>query len=860
MSAIDFVVRGSAGVSERGSVGGSGGASIILGSGQDLSLNLSQGDILSYVRQGQALQIALIDGQMITIEGFFGADGVAQNELFISSNGGLAQVDLTAGEGNLIYAQYVEADSFGKWSPDDDLYFVQGSDVQVAGVQVPDAEAGMLAVPILGGLGGIGLGLAGAGLGVAALAAGAGAGGSDSQEDQLAVAITEGVQSAGHTVDVEDYSDGITISGTGTPGASGVITVSGVAQDVTVDDSGNWTVEFTPEQLPGGEYEADISVTLTDGDQTATATDVLVVDTIANVSVEVETVEADGVVNAAEESDGFTLTGATEEGSSVVVTINGQEYDATVTGSDWALDVPAGTIEGGEYDLEVTVTATDAHGNTASTVDVVHIDTITSLTLDTSAAGGDGTVNQSEHSAGVVVNGVAEGGASVEVNFGGAIQTVQADADGNWSATFASADVPTGELEVPVTAISTDAAGNTATASGSVQVDTELSVTVEANGVVNAVEHADGVTLTGTSAGADTVQVTLGDVTHTATVAADGSWSVDFADGEFATGEVNIPVTVQASDAAGNTDAAQSSLTVDTFVNRLESAPSMVEGDDVVNSAEAADGITLNGVVEVGSTVMVTFQGTTRAATVDANGNWSVSFDASEIPGGTYEANVTIDATDAAGNTASISDTFSVDTDAPDAANIESVTTADNVTRGFSMVNVEDGTSVDVSEYVNTGGNASDVAGGSFVNPINNELQHNFDEGAEVPDGSHLVVTTGDASGNTNSTLLVLDEDGASVVNMDAAALTEFNIGAIDLEYAEDSELTLNIAELEALSGNDNSLVIHGGIDDHVTLNGIAQMTGTREIDGQNYNVFSVGDNGGELIINQDIDFNQNVV
>jgi large repetitive protein len=90
-------------------------------------MNLSRNNILSYVRNGQALQITLVDGQTITIEGFFSPEGVVENELFISANSELAQVDLVAGEGDLLYAQYVDLDSFGKWSPDDDLYFVRGS-------------------------------------------------------------------------------------------------------------------------------------------------------------------------------------------------------------------------------------------------------------------------------------------------------------------------------------------------------------------------------------------------------------------------------------------------------------------------------------------------------------------------------------------------------------------------------------------------------------------------------------------------------------------------------------------------------------------------------------------------------------
>ena len=763
-------------------------------------------------------------------------------------------------------------------------------------------------------------------------------------------------------VDGDDYEDGIDIGGTGTPGATGVITVGGVSQQVTVDGVGNWSASFTTDELPGGEYEEDVSITLTSGDQAATANDVLVVDTVAEVSVAADIVEADGAVSFAEESDGITLTGTTQAGSTVVVTVDGIDYDATVTGGTWSVDLESGVISQGEYDLSVAVTATDNHGNTATTTDVVHIDTVTSVTVDTSAAGGDGMVNEVEHAAGVTVNGLAEANASVVVTLGAISQTVDADASGAWTATFASADVPTGTLELPVTAVSTDAIGNTATATGTVQVDTDLNVGIDTSGVetdgvvnaaehadgvtltgtadagaqvtvvfgtgtrvvtagpngtwsadwvtselptgeldapvtvratdsagnvattsgtvaidtvidatidtsglatdgiVNGVEHADGITLTGTAIGADTASINLGGVLQHVNVAADGSWSADFASGDFASGETSIPVTVRSFDAAGNSDTASSTVVVDTYVNRLDNV-GVVEGDDVVNIAEASNGITLRGVVEEGSTVMVEFEGTTRSASVDADGNWSVDFAASEIPGGTYDTVMNISATDAAGNVASITDTFTVDQDAPETADIESVTTADTVTRGFSMLNVDDGTSVDVTEFVNGSDDAAtDVAGGSYVNPLNGELQHLFDTGAEVPDGSHLVVTTGDAAGNNTSTLVVLDGDGNSVVDMSSAALGDFNIGAIDLEFADDSALTLSVSDLQALSDNDNSLVVHGGTDDTLTLNGAATQTGTQTINGQDYDVYTVGDAAAELIVSQDIDFYQSVI
>ncbi|WP_458790161.1 BapA/Bap/LapF family prefix-like domain-containing protein [Yoonia sp. MH D7] len=1001
MSAIEFVVRGDTGVIERGSVAGAGSSSIIVGAGQDISLNLSRNQVVSYIRQGQALQVTLADGQTITIEGYFSPDGVAVNELFISSNGELSKVDLVSGEGNLLFAQYVDADAFGKWSPNDELYFMRGNELQVAGVEAADGEVGMLFAPLLGGLGGLGpvagLGAAAVVGGATLVAGGKDGGGTDPVDPTPVdptpvdptpvdptpldptpvdptlvppvVNITTGTQSAGHVVNKADYTDGIDIGGTGTPGATGVITVRGVSQNVVVDGQGSWNAHFENGELPDGDYVSDVSITVTNAGLTATAVDKLDVDTVVDVTINANIVETDGTVSFAEESDGVTITGTTDVNTTVVVTIDGIDYDAVVTDSSWSLNLDAGVIKQGEYDLKITATATDQYGNTGSSAEVVHIDTVTSVTLDTSATGGDGTINRVEHAGGAAVNGTAEANATVVVSFGSyATQTVTADSSGNWSYTFPTSDVPKGTLDVEVTAVSTDAVGNKAIATGTVHIDTDLDVfidtsKVETDGTVNILEHSDGVVLSGTAdagatlnvqfgtgtrtitsdangnwsanwnstevphgelhapvtvtardnagnvsttsatvkidtlidvtvdtskvggadnvvngtehpsgviltgyaPGANLVTVTLGGVSHgPITVNGDGSWSTLYTAAEVTTGEEVVVVSVVATDTAGNRDTASGSITIDTYVNRLASSTSKVEHDDIVNKAEASDGIVLNGVVETGSRVYVTLEGTKREATVDEKGNWSVKFEAGDIPVMEAQTVVDIVAVDAAGNTAKISDTFFIDTKAPDAADIISVNDAGSVTRGFTMVNVETGDTVDVSQFVNGASAVQDVNGSSGINSLSGELEHLFAKGQEVSDGSHLIVTNADTAGNTNSTLLVLDEDGTSVVDLSAGALNGFNIGVIDLDFAADSELTLSIADLEGLSDNDNTLIVRGGIDDSVTLNGKATLktdpADPREIDGEYYDVYSIGDNGGELILEQGINFHSSVI
>ncbi|MFN2307004.1 MAG: Ig-like domain-containing protein, partial [Paracoccaceae bacterium] len=323
-------------------------------------------------------------------------------------------------------------------------------------------------------------------------------------------------------------------------------------------------------------------------------------------------------------------------------------------------------------------------------------------------------------------------------------------------------------------------------------------------------------------------------------------------------------VKVTARDAAGNVDSDTGMVEFDTYVNRLESTSGKVAGDDIVNAAEASQGLSFSGVVEAGSTVMVKFEKTTREADVDAQGNWTVSFDASEIPTGTYESGVEITATDRAGNVATISDTFEVDTDIPDAPNTLGYwedKAGGNINPDVSEVGiantVESPDSVTLHQYVDGGDQAAQMRTTYDVVKNNEHVRYYFDDD-KVSDGSHIVVTDTDAAGNSNSTLFAVDDVSSSKIDVTSGALDGFNIGAIDLDFAENSEITLSAADLEAMSDNDNILVIHGGSDDRITLTEDATNAGSTVIDGRTYDVYEVGTNGGQLILDEDILFNPN--
>jgi len=1051
MSAINFVVRDGAGNLSRGSVAGEGESStLIVGAGADISLNLSQGQIVSYTRDGRSLQITLVDGRVITIEGYFVDAGVASNDLFLSADGFLTDVNLSQGAGADYFANYTVDDGLGKFAANDDLYFMRASNVLRADLDADDAEVGMLGAAI-GGLGPL-FGWGGAAAAGAAVVAGGVAASSDGESNSPKVGVTAGtVESSDESVNQEGHADGVTITGTGTPGGEVDVTIGDVTESTTVGEDGAWEVDFAPEDIDPGEYTTDVTVTISTEDGTTTVVESLNVDTVIGADIDAAG-GADGIINMTEFDGGVTLSGAVTGGDSVVVTIDGVDYDATVTDGAWSLDVASSVLGEGEYTQEITVTATDAAGNAFSTSGTIVVDTETSVTVSSDAVGGsDSVVNGVEQSGSVTLNGTAQAGASVEVTFGSATQTVTAGADGTWSATYASGDVPTGERDVPVTVVATDTAGNTATASSTVSIDTlvnNLEITsnsaggsdavvnfdesgeaitmsgtvevgstvsvslhgvvmaanVDSNGnwtvtypggtlpggeyetsvvvtatdgagnsssisetvtvdtvagdlalssqpieiddVVNAVEHADGVIINGTATAGLTVTVGLGDSTLdvvagqdgtwsvnfpagtipqgtyaaditasitdaagnfkevsdtvqidtevvpfnfsqapvegddvinaaeaangvtltgqveagsqvvvefggetvTVTAGANGAWSANFGASAFETSEQTATMTATATDLAGNVSVITDTVEIDTYVNRLTS-DDPVEGDNIVNSSEAADGVTLTGTVEAGSTVMVTFNANgstiTREASVDSSGNWSISYAGTEIPAGSYDASVTIAATDQHGNTDQITDTFRVDTEAPEAPSIESVTINEDGIRGLEINEIDN--DFTVSSISNRGqvSQEGNQDGGFDLGDT-----HLFTFNPELPSGTHLVVNEMDDAGNENATYVVMEESRTDVVSLDG--LNGFDVGSIDLSFATDSELTLDVSSLEGLSDNDNNLIIHGGSDDTVNIAGATKGDTPTSIGDKTFDVYTMGDDA-QIFIEQDI-------
>lgn len=1058
MKAISYVARTDAGSVNRGEISsGESVTPIWAGGGQEISLNLRQIDVGGYARTGQNLEVMLADGRTLVLEGYFGPDGAPASRLFISADGYINEVTLIEASDGAVYAQYGPTEIWGKWSPSDELIFLDGT--EVANVADTQDEVSMLGAGLLGGSGLLGIGGAGAAaVGAAAVIGGLDGsdtptriepsvnepgpiiiGGDDAGPDdspitisgtaqpgsdivveiggevigttadgsgdwdvtfegedypvdgthEVAVTVTEpdgrvtdldgptvvidttppdtsvlnGTVDTGDVVNAEEYDAGFEITGEGEPGATIAVTIDETTHETIVDDTGGWSVTFVAGDVEPGERTTDVTVVSSDAyGNSTTITEAIEIDTIPHpLQVNASSVEGDGTINAAELSDGFAITGTSTPGALVEVTIQGVTQSVvTDAGGQWSANFSASDLPQGTYDATVTATTVDAAGNPSSTSGTFHVDTesqvsITSqhggadsvinqaehgsglavtgttepgstvvvqlgnqtvnatvdasgtwtanftaaqvptgtytttlsatttdgagnsqtatqsvevdteagaLTLNAATIGGDGTVNAAEAAAGVLVTGTADPGAVVAVSLGGVVHNTVADSAGNWQTTYQNGEIPGGDYTAPVSASVTDAAGNSRSVEATAEVDTrvdnlslgDLGVATNADGgdVINADVSAAGFPVTGTVEPGSVVSVTLNGVTRQASVDADGNWTANFLPGDIADGEYMADITVDVVDPAGNPAQLNEQVQVDTLVNSLSQDATPIEGDGVINATEAADGVTVTGQVEPGSSVEVKVFGQTYSALVAANGAWVLDIPAGDIPVADQSYDMAITATDGAGNTSAITETLTVDAIAPDDPDVVGYFREGGGYRNVTLETSGDDVAI---HQIDAGGTVSELSLFAQENAFLGETDYFFTDAAggstTIPDGSQLVVTSTDTAGNDASTYLVLDETSTNTVDAGNANLAPFQIETIDLRFGDQSQLSLTEDQVLALSDNSDQVVVRGGADDTVTITG-AQRTGSTVLEGEKFDIYTLGDDA-TVVVDDDI-------
>ena len=489
-----------------------------------------------------------------------------------------------------------------------------------------------------------------------------------------------------NTVNQLAHAQAQILSGSVTGAAAGdrvTITINSVDYTTVVDAAGNWSLGLPASVVQGltdGTWTIDVSVTDRSGNTGSTSLDV-VVNTVTPV-IAISTLAADDVINATEKGEDLQISGTSNqpEGTTITVTLNGIHYTATADASgNWSVTVPAAHVSAlGEANYTVTANVTDSVGNSASTSHDVLVDSsLPVVTIDTLA--GDNIVNAAEVAAGQTLTGKvtnAAPGDTVTITLGGQTFTATVQDDLTWSLPLTQSQLTAlGNGDLTVSASVTNAHGNTGSSSLDFTIDAQLPGlridTVAGDDVINVIEHAQNLIVSGTStdlAAGSAVTVTINGKAYSATVLADGSWqaAVPAADvSQWADGVLDIKASAQ--DASGNPVAI--GTVVDVDLAPVAITISSVTDDNVLNAAEKGQDLVLSGTssnVEAGQTVTITFAGKTYTTTVDANGDWTWTVPAADLSGlKDGDASVQVSVTNVNGNAASSAQAFSVDTTAP---------------------------------------------------------------------------------------------------------------------------------------------------------------------------------------------------
>ncbi|MCM7569628.1 Ig-like domain-containing protein [Enterobacter roggenkampii] len=489
-----------------------------------------------------------------------------------------------------------------------------------------------------------------------------------------------------NTVNQLAHAQAQILSGSVTGAAAGdrvTITINSVDYTTVVDAAGNWSLGLPASVVQGltdGTWTIDVSVTDRSGNTGSSSLDV-VVNTVTPV-IGINTLAADDVINATEKGEELQISGTSNqpEGTTITVTLNGIHYTATADASgNWSVTVPAANVSAlGEANYTVTANVTDSVGNSASTSHDVLVDSsLPVVTIDTLA--GDNIVNAAEVAAGQTLTGKvtnAAPGDTVTITLGGQNFTATVQDDLTWSLSLTQSQLTAlGNGDLTVSASVTNAHGNTGSSSLDFTIDAQLPGlridTVAGDDVINVIEHAQNLIVSGTStdlAAGSAVTVTINGKAYSATVLADGSWqaAVPAADvSQWADGALDIKASAQ--DASGNPVAI--GTVVDVDLAPVAITISSVTDDNVLNAAEKGQDLVLSGTssnVEAGQTVTIIFAGKTYTTTVDANGDWTLTVPAADLSGlKDGDASVQVSVTNVNGNAASSAQAFSVDTTAP---------------------------------------------------------------------------------------------------------------------------------------------------------------------------------------------------
>ncbi len=385
------------------------------------------------------------------------------------------------------------------------------------------------------------------------------------QDTQVALPTLNPVGGDGF-VNATEVSAGVTLHGGGEVGAwvflrlrAGSVTVGPFTVPNRVNANGVWEYTLTASDLQSlGNADVTMEVNQQDvaGNWSAIQTQVFKIDTQVNAPT-VDTVAGNDRINAAEKTNGITLSGQAELGALVTVTLKqagqvDQQFTVQMGGSSvWSLPLSANQLAGyTDGALSIEVKQTDAAGNASvvGTKTVILATTPMSTPVVFDAVSGDNQVSLSEQTADVVLHGTGPADTNLTLMLSGksgALEKTQViGTDGQWQINLTHSDMATlGQGQVNWHASSRNGDDqSTAVVNSSFVLDkaepSPAFSQVSGNGMVNAVEAHAGIDISGTGVVDHVVNVTLkgaslGQISRTVQVGSDGRWLLHLTEGDI---------------------------------------------------------------------------------------------------------------------------------------------------------------------------------------------------------------------------------------------------------------------------------------------------------------------------------------
>ncbi|OSQ32540.1 Ig-like domain-containing protein [Thalassospira sp. MCCC 1A03138] len=504
--------------------------------------------------------------------------------------------------------------------------------------------------------------------------------------------------STSFTVDVEAVADGATLDVSDAAGAEdgaialsidtelldaneGIsITISGVPDGATLsagtdNGDGTWTLDvadldgltITPGENFSGSFDLTVSVTTTDGTDSAVVVEEITVD-VAGIA-DAPTLDVSDASGSEDSAIALDIdAGLTDSSEVLTVTISGVPDGATLSaGTDngdgsWTLsaaDLNGLTITpaddfSGSFDLTVTAQSADG-SDIATATDTITVDVAgvaDTPTLDVSyASGNEDSAIALDIDAGLTDSSEVLTVTISDVPDGATLSAGTDNGDGSWTLsatdlnglTITPADDFSGSFDLTVTAQSADGE-DVATSSGTITVDVAGVADAPTLDVSDASGNEDSAIALDIDAGltdsSEVLTVTISGVPEGATLSAgtnngDGSWTLSAADlngltitpADDFSGSLDLTVTAQSAD-GDDFATTTGSITVD--VAGVADAPTLEVSDASGNEDSA---ITLDidtGLTDSSEVLTVTISGVPEGATLSAgsdngDGSWTLS-------------------------------------------------------------------------------------------------------------------------------------------------------------------------------------------------------------------------------------------